>query len=148
MPWRTASLQRGSKVATKKRATLGDRAAKKPDTQKGRGVDALFDAAKEEPAQPQRRRTGRRSQAKETPITATFNLYPQHQDFLDSFVREGKQQFRKRGVGVGAINKSAVLQELLELLKGDDAMKEKIVQSLERQGREEASRHDPRKRRG
>lgn len=47
----------------------------------------------------------------------------------------------------GGASQGTTLQELLELLKGDDAMKEKIVQSLERQGREEASRHDPRKRR-
>ena len=130
-------------MATKKRATLEDRRAKRLDDGKGRGVEALFETAPEEATKSARRRAA----PKDTPVTSTFNLYSQHQDFLDDFVRQGKRQFRRNGVGVGAINKSVVLQELLELLKADEELQERIIQTLERQGREESSRHDPRKRR-
>ena len=51
-----------------------------------------------------------------------FNLYGKHPIFLDSFAREGKWAFRKRNVGVGALNKSAVLQEVLELLDTDKSL--------------------------
>ena len=72
-----------------------------------------------------------------------FNLYGKHQNFLDSFVREGKQEFRKRDVGVGAINKSAVLQEVLELLETDKNLQRKVIQNLEARQNTEGSRHDP-----
>lgn len=118
---------------TRRRASLTDRAKRTP----GQGVDAFFEennAADETPA----------------PVdvwrTATFNLFARHQDFLDEFVKTGKQTFRhKDTVGVGAINKSVVLQELLEKLERDEKLQQEILKSLEKKGREEGSRHDPRR---
>lgn len=117
---------------TRRRASLTDRANRKT----GQGVDAFFEgeAAKEKPAPADVRKT------------ATFNLFVRHQDFLDEFVKTGKQKFRHEDtVGVGAINKSVVLQELLEKLQTDEKLQQEILKRLEKKGREEGSRHDPRK---
>ncbi len=118
---------------TRRRASLTDRAKRTP----GQGVNAFFeenDSTKETTSSADVRRT------------ATFNLYARHQDFLDEFVKTGKQTFRhKDTVGVGAINKSVVLQELLEKLQRDEKLQQEILKILERKGREEGSRHDPRR---
>ena len=53
---------------------------------------------------------------------SVLNLYGKHPNFLDSFAREGKWAFRKRNVGVDALNKSAVFQEVLELLDTDKSL--------------------------
>lgn len=69
-----------------------------------------------------------------------------HQDFLDEFIKAGKQKFRHEDtVGVGAINKSVVLQELLEKLQSDKKLQQETLKRLKKKGREEGSRHDPRK---
>lgn len=116
---------------TRKRASLTDRAKRKS----GQGVNAFFEGTpKEKPAPADVRKT------------ATFNLFVRHQDFLDEFVKTGKQKFRHEDtVGVGAINKSAVLQELLEKLQADERLQQEILKRLEKKGREEGSRHDPRR---
>jgi hypothetical protein len=47
-----------------------------------------------------------------------------HQDFLDELVKTGKQKFRHEDtVGVEAINRSVVLQELLEKLQADEKLR-------------------------
>ncbi len=114
----------------KKRASLTDRPA-----EKGRGIDALFEAPADQPP-PQKEETWR---------AATFNLYPRHQDFLDDFVRKGKREFRyKASVGVGAINKSLVLQTLLEFLEEDEkTLQTALLARLEEKERQEGSRHAP-----
>jgi len=119
---------------TRKRASLSDRTKRTT----GQGVDAFFEAG-ESPENLNAASTDIRK-------TATFNLFVRHQDFLDEFVRTGKQTFRHRDtVGVGAINKSVVLQELLETLQRDEKLQQEILERLEKKGREEGSRHDPRK---
>lgn len=136
-----------------KRASLADRQPKRTQEQeRGRGVEALFEPP------PAGEKTARNATSesnadlppksskeaiREQPKTATFNLYPQHQNFLDEFVRQGKQQFREQHVGVGAINKSAVLQELLEVLQRDDMLQKKVIRSLEKRERTKGSRHNP-----
>jgi hypothetical protein len=70
----------------------------------------------------------------------------QHQNFLDEFVKAGKQKFRhKDTMGVGAINERAVLQELLEKLQSDKKLQQETLKRLKKKGRGEGSRHDPRK---
>lgn len=116
---------------TRRRASLTDR----PKRETGKGVDAFFEGTPEAEPKPE-----------EVRKTATFNLSLRHQDYLDEFVKAGKQRFRREGkVGVGAINKSAVLEELLEKLQGDKALQQELVKRLEQKGRDEGSRHDPRK---
>ena len=116
---------------TRKRASLADR----PKRQTGKGVDAFFEGTPEAEPKPE-----------EVRKTATFNLALRHQDFLDEFVKAGKQRFRRGGkVGVGAINKGAVLEALLERLEGDKALQQELLKRLEQKGKEEGSRHDPRK---
>jgi hypothetical protein len=69
-----------------------------------------------------------------------------HQDFLDEFAKTGKQKFRRKDtIGMGAINKSVVLQELLEKLQADEKLQQEILKRLEKKGRGEGSRHDPRR---
>jgi hypothetical protein len=118
----------------RRRASLSDRTKRTT----GQGVNAFFEvgeaAEKAEPVPTDVRKA------------ATFNLLVRHQDFLDEFVRTGKQTFRhKDTVGVGAINKSVVLQELLEKLQTDEKLQQEILKRLEKKGREEGSRHDPRR---
>ncbi len=116
---------------TRRRASLSDRTKRTP----GQGINAFFEVAEKTETAPTDIRK-----------TATFNLLVRHQDFLDEFVRTGKQTFRhKDTVGVGAINKSVVLQELLEKLQTDEKLQQEILKRLEKKGREEGSRHDPRK---
>jgi hypothetical protein len=137
-----------------RRASLKDRTSKPPE--KGRGVDALFEPSPQlsvSTSAQSKSVTAETPNASEdvqleVPRAATFNLYGRHQDFLDEFVKSGKHEFRRRpDVGVGAVNKSAVLQELLEILKDDEALQKKVIRNLERKDRAEGSRHDPRKRR-
>ena len=119
---------------TRRRASLSDRTKRTA----GQGVNAFFEAGE----------TPEKSDVVPSDIrkTATFNLFVRHQDFLDEFVRTGKQTFRhKDTVGVGAINKSVVLQELLEKLQADEKLQQEILKRLEKKAKEEGSRHDPRK---
>jgi hypothetical protein len=117
-------------------------------------VDALFEASRKapEPAALDRdvNSSSHAAGEGERPVarTATFNLFEEHQDFLDDFIRSGKRSFRRKpGVGVGAINKSAVLQELLELLEKDKGLQDTVLQNLEKKERSAGSRHDPRRNR-
>ncbi len=115
---------------TRRRATLKDR-----KRSKGRGVEAFFEGTKI-PIKP----------AGEPRKTATFNLPLRQLDFFDEFIRTGKQRFRHMDkVGVGAVNKSAVLEELLNMLERDERLKENVLKALEKKDRKEGSRHDPRK---
>lgn len=116
---------------TRKRASLTDR----PKRETGKGVDAFFEEMPKAEPKPE-----------EVRKTATFNLSLRHQDYLDEFVKAGKQRFRREGkVGVGAINKSAVLEALLERLEGDKGLQQELLKRLEQKGKEEGSRHDPRR---
>ena len=116
---------------TRKRASLADR----PKRETGKGVDAFFEATPKPEPKPE-----------EVRKTATFNLSLQRQDYLDEFVKAGKQKFRREGkVGVGSINKSAVLEQLLDKLQGDKGLQQELLKRLEQKGKEEGSRHDPRK---
>ena len=113
----------------RRRASLKDRSS----TKKGRGVNAFFDGSEGGPPVEVRK-------------TATFNLPVRQQDFLDEFVRTGKQRFRHENkVGVGAINKSAVIEVLINMLETDEKIKVSLIKTLERKDRKEGSRHDPRK---
>jgi hypothetical protein len=115
----------------KKRASLTDR-----PVERGRGIDAFFEAPADQ--------APREELAGETWRAATFNLYPRHQDFLDDFVRRGKREFRRKtSIGVGAINKSLVLQTLLEFLEEDDVLQGDLLARLEEKERQEGSRHAP-----
>lgn len=119
---------------TRRRASLSDRTKRTA----GQGVNAFFEAGE----------TPGKSDAAPSDIrkTATFNLFVRHQDFLDEFVRTGKQTFRhKDTVGVGAINKSVFFQELLEKLQVDEKLQQEILKRLEKKAKEEGSHHDPRK---
>ena len=133
---------------TAKRASLSDRQPKSAQ-ERGRGVDALFEGSPprsrtaQEPANPKPKPAEASDAGRGVARPSTFNLYGNHQNFLDSFVREGKQEFRKRDVGVGAINKSAVLQEMLELLETDKGLQRKVIHNLEVRQKTEGSRHDP-----
>lgn len=132
---------------TAKRASLSDRKPKQGQ-EKGRGADALFEGPPrirrsqevQETPEPEAAKT---ADAKRATQTSTFNLYVRHQSFLEEFVREGKQEFRRRDVGVGAINKSAVLQEMLEILEADKVLQRKVMHNLESREKVEGSRHDP-----
>jgi hypothetical protein len=115
----------------KKRASLTDR-----PVERGRGIDAFFEAPADQ--------APREELVGETWRAATFNLYPRHQDFLDDFVRRGKREFRRKtSIGVGAINKSLVLQTLLEFLEEDDVLQGDLLARLEEKERQEGSRHAP-----
>lgn len=127
---------------------MASKPAKIADRSKGKGgggVDILFGGSAQE-KQPSPNAEEQVVAEHEQHRAATFNLYSRHQDFLDDFVRSGKRQFRRKSsVGVGAINKSVVLQELLEVLQADRELQTKIITNLEHKAREEGSRHNPKK---